>query len=145
MKKYKRTIYILITVLIMALIFIHSSFPADLSGRESDFFVQFIRMFWDADPRTISYAVRKTAHFLEYFILGYSLFFTAGLKYSGYRQLLLAWGTGSAYAVTDEIHQMFSPGRSCEITDMLIDSAGVMSGVLIAKLVSRKKQTTHQP
>lgn len=32
--------------------------------------------------------------------------------------------------MTDEVHQLFVPGRSCQVTDMLIDSCGVLAGVL---------------
>lgn len=44
---------------------------------------------------------------------------------------LISWAFGTLYAVTDEFHQMFVPGRSCEIRDMCIDSCGVATGVLI--------------
>ena len=45
-----------------------------------------------------------------------------------------AWLTGTAYAVTDEFHQSFVPGRSCEFRDIVIDSCGVLTGVLAALL-----------
>lgn len=46
-----------------------------------------------------------------------------------------AWLIGTAYAVTDEFHQSFVPGRSCEFRDVVIDSCGVLTGVLAALLV----------
>jgi VanZ family protein len=42
---------------------------------------------------------------------------------------------GTAYAVTDEIHQFFVPERACAVTDMLIDSAGVAAGAMILILI----------
>ena len=45
-----------------------------------------------------------------------------------------AWLIGTAYAVTDEFHQSFVPGRSCEFRDIVIDSCGVLTGVLAALL-----------
>ena len=48
---------------------------------------------------------------------------------------LAAWLIGTAYAVTDEFHQSFVPGRSCELRDVMIDSCGVLTGVLLATLV----------
>ena len=36
------------------------------------------------------------------------------------------------YATSDEIHQNFVKGRSCEFTDVLIDSGGVAFGIIIA-------------
>ena len=55
---------------------------------------------------------------------------------------LISWGIGSIYAVTDEFHQYFVPGRSCEVRDMLLDSLGVATGVVIFSLIvySRKKK-----
>ena len=37
----------------------------------------------------------------------------------------------SAYAVTDEIHQIFVAGRACKIQDWAIDTAGALLGALI--------------
>ena len=46
------------------------------------------------------------------------------------RAALFAIAVGVTYAVTDEIHQMFVPGRSAEAADLLADSAGVMLGTI---------------
>lgn len=44
---------------------------------------------------------------------------------------VLAQLAGMSYAVFDEIHQIFIPGRSCQVKDMLIDSSGVLLAVLL--------------
>jgi len=49
------------------------------------------------------------------------------------------FAAGVLYAVTDEIHQSFVPGRSCELRDVLIDSVGVLTGVTILWLLRRKQ------
>jgi VanZ family protein len=41
---------------------------------------------------------------------------------------VLAIVTGVAYGVTDEIHQMFVPGRSAELADLAADAAGIVIG-----------------
>ena len=56
---------------------------------------------------------------------------------------LIAWGIGALYAVTDEIHQMFSEGRSCEFRDICIDAGGVLFGVLIIHLIWRARRNRH--
>lgn len=43
---------------------------------------------------------------------------------------LIAWACATAYAATDELHQMLVPGRSCLAGDVLLDSSGVLVGVL---------------
>ena len=143
----KRLFPLVITILIMAFIFLQSALPADLSKEESNLIVQALIEFLHVDPKILSFAVRKCAHFTEYLLLGMSLFATVreydpdGLERNEQwrRTALLSWGIGALYALTDEVHQAFVPGRSCEIRDMLIDSCGVAAGVLImAALRSRR-------
>ena len=43
-----------------------------------------------------------------------------------------AWVVGTLYAASDEIHQLFVPGRSGQLRDVLLDSAGVAAGILLA-------------
>ena len=37
---------------------------------------------------------------------------------------------GIIYASSDEIHQMYSPGRSAKISDVYIDTLGILLGIL---------------
>jgi VanZ family protein len=83
----------------------------------------------------ISFVVRKLAHFTEYLILGLLLFQlvrTYTIKRS--KEALISWGVGTLYAASDELHQMFSDGRSPQVRDVCIDSAGVLTGVLVTLL-----------
>ena len=45
--------------------------------------------------------------------------------------------------MTDEVHQLFVPGRSGQISDVILDSAGALAGVLVLsvvrKLIKRKQ------
>ncbi len=80
----------------------------------------------------VDYPVRKTAHALEYAILGA---FAAGWLYDAKgrrgRNILPAWLVATLYAASDELHQLFVPGRSGQVTDVLLDSTGAIAGVLI--------------
>ena len=148
----RRKIESILPVLIMIFIFVQSAFPSELSGRESGLIVSFIRLFWEADPEKISFAVRKCAHFTEYLALGLSLLFPVKERFEGRAArghegikpvtaaFFSSWIFGTLYAVTDEIHQIFVEGRSCELRDMLIDSAGVLTGLVIALLILRRKR-----
>ena len=42
---------------------------------------------------------------------------------------MIAFLLAVAYAISDEIHQFFVPGRSCQIKDVLIDSCGAAVGI----------------
>lgn len=84
----------------------------------------------------IDHAVRKTAHFTEYAILGFLLTGAASLSI-GWKSFLYPGITGVLYAASDEFHQLFVPGRSGQISDVLLDSAGVCFGVLLGMLFWR--------
>lgn len=139
--KVKFNFWILPTIAIMLLIFIHSAMPADLSTVESSRLAEWAAciLHIGIDPATI--LVRKTAHFTEYFVLGLflSLFWkrTKIICNRIFFRGFLSWLIGTVYAVSDEVHQYFVPGRSCEVRDICIDSAGVLVGVLIVFLIRR--------
>lgn len=85
----------------------------------------------------LSTIIRKCAHFCEYALLGFNLAAHLRLRRPkrGARAAgLAAWGVGTLYAATDELHQLFVSERSAQIVDVLIDSAGSLTGVLIAAL-----------
>lgn len=92
----------------------------------------------------VDVGVRKTAHFVEYAILGVLL--TVLFRINRMRKIWLPWLAGTIYAVTDEWHQSFSPGRSCDPKDVLVDACGVLIGVLIGFYLIqtwRKKHAYH--
>ena len=74
--------------------------------------------------------LRKMAHVGEYAILG-------GLLYRAVHREPAAIVLGSLYAVTDEVHQSFVTGRHGSPLDWLIDTAGVVAGVLLVSWRSR--------
>jgi VanZ family protein len=72
--------------------------------------------------------LRKTAHAAEFAVLGLLLARALGRELP---TLLL----GIAYAVTDEVHQAFVPGRQGSVWDVLLDSIGVALGILLLRRV----------
>lgn len=81
----------------------------------------------------ITKPIRKTAHFTIYMCLGMLLFLYAQtFEASRKKKFMYSWALGAIYACTDEFHQKFVDGRSCEITDVGIDSLGVLFGILVA-------------
>jgi VanZ family protein len=87
----------------------------------------------------------KIYHILEY--AGFGILLQRGTEMSGGRSLkrLLSISVlGVCYGASDEIHQLFVPGRECDLVDFFADAAGVLSGqalflVLGTTLSSRKK------
>jgi VanZ family protein len=74
--------------------------------------------------------LRKLAHLAEYAILG-------ALLLRAVVERVPALVAGVAYAVSDEIHQTFVAGRQGSVLDVLIDSAGVVIGILVLERASR--------
>lgn len=80
--------------------------------------------------------IRKVAHFSIYTLVGIllmSLISTYNLKEN--KRIIASLGIGVLYATSDEIHQLFIPGRSGQITDVILDSMGVLLGILLVLLV----------
>src|SRR5690606_6415601 len=82
----------------------------------------------------LNHIIRKLAHFSIYFILG-ALVYRALIK-SGYdkKTCLVSFLICVAYAISDEFHQLFVPGRGCQAKDVLIDSAGSLIAIVLSKL-----------
>jgi VanZ family protein len=77
-------------------------------------------------------ALRKVAHVAEYAILGALLARAVGR--TGIAVLI-----GTLYAVSDELHQSFVPGRMGSPLDVAIDAVGVAVGVFAWQLVSARR------
>ena len=78
--------------------------------------------------------VRKAAHFTEFTALGAALILLIH-EYQLRRGALWAWGIGTLYAATDELHQYFIGSRTPSLFDVGIDSAGVLFGTLAITFV----------
>lgn len=59
----------------------------------------------------------------------YGLFLTFNI--SPKKQVIFAGALGALYAISDEIHQTFVPGRSGQVQDVLIDFLGVIIGICV--------------
>ena len=90
----------------------------------------------DCDPSVYSFIVRKLAHLIMYFILGiFSIINFKNDKDGLINAIILC----IIYAFTDEIHQMFIQNRSGEVRDIIIDSIGSISSILIFYKIRKKR------
>ena len=146
-------IFLVLSLLFMGVIFWFSSRDAGQSGAMSLPLVELLHL-----PEWV---VRKGAHMTEYAVLGvlysgtYACYFGVPRKkaeqrvtadgngagenpngeaavWTGRKILPAAWITAVCYAATDELHQWFVPGRSCEFRDVCVDGAGALIGCLAA-------------
>lgn len=88
----------------------------------------------------IHHVIRKCAHFTEYFIL--SLLVLRGVR-AGRNGARIAWALAAIaivafYASLDEFHQIFVPGRTPAVTDVLLDTIGAICAQIAFALVMSK-------
>ena len=137
----KKYINIILLVLWCIFIFAMSSFNADDSTTQSDFFVSIISREFNFNNLTfLAVLIRKVAHFLEYLILGVLSINCFKKHFSKY--LIISIFFCIIYAFSDEIHQLFIDGRSCQVLDVFIDSIGSLSGIFAYKLLN--KEVKHE-
>ena len=138
-----------ITLLMMTAIFWFSAQNADDSQRLSDgFLASLIGQFLEGvlpslSAKGMQFDIRKYAHMCEFMMLAVFAFLYAS-EYRFWRRdlraALLAFGFSLFYACTDEVHQIFVPGRACRFTDVLVDGVGIALGILVCRLLQRLAQ-----
>lgn len=135
----------------MCLIFYFSNQPAGISDMQSaavrevfaskGIFSEYIN-FVEKYGITLL-GVRKLAHMFLYCMLGIAGFaFFMGLTSSMNKAALFAAVSVLGYSIVDEIHQLFVPGRSGMISDVIIDGIGMVIGIgfgYICTLIYKKR------
>lgn len=152
-KPWIRILLTCLTLTVMVLIFLFSTEPAERSDRTSGQLSMTVITVIHPDYETyeparkemlyadVQHYVRKAAHFTEYMILG-GLLRLCLESWFGKKGFLTpaSWGGGTLYACTDELHQLIIDGRSGQITDVLLDSCGVLAGIVLILLIRRAFQ-----
>lgn len=92
------------------------------------------------DGDTITYWIRKAAHFAEFFLLGFLV--CMAISCGARRFISHAGSMGFIFlsaGITDEMIQLYIPGRSSEVKDVLFDFAGCAAAFLVVWLIDRKR------
>lgn len=118
-----------------------SSEGSDTSSGRSDAIVQTVKSWGigsGSETDVMTFLVRKSAHSIAYFIFGILAFNAVRLLgLSTTKKILLSIGIVVLYAMSDELHQLFVPGRSAELRDVLIDSIAGTVGVVVCWVMVR--------
>lgn len=144
MKKY---IDLLCTFLILAFIWGNSLRDAPHSSVESQWVLDILRSLLSAIPgieHLTMHIVRKVAHLTEYMALGFFL----SLTYLAFKRTIRPWRiviVGCLIASIDETLQLFSPGRSSQISDVLLDTLGVFLGLIIVYVLEKWIGSGNKP
>ena len=139
--------YIKLTLIIiwMIIIFLFSNQKANDSTKLSNgLILKTVKVIEKINHKTYSdeeilnkfvHPVRKTAHFVIYLILGILIYLYVK-DYGMKNTILISIMVCIMYSCTDEIHQMFVEGRSGELLDIIIDTIGSFTGILIINKLS---------
>lgn len=151
MKLPKKYFLVIATLLWVAVIFAFSLQPGDVSSDVSMGLgrwmvenilpggTEYLEKLTPEKLESWHFLLRKAAHFTEYFVLGVMMTFTQ-LQYKRKRKwmnYLLAAILCILVASTDETIQLFVSGRCGRLSDVLLDSCGSLTGVVLIG-ISRK-------
>lgn len=140
----KRILFAVLVIVWMITIFCFSNEDGDTSQGTSDVITNAIinvNQELEKNRETISFCVRKLAHFSIYFVGGILLFeFYSTFDVTKKRIFGMSALTGICYACFDEFHQLFISGRSGQFRDVCIDSTGVIIALIIMMVIARMKK-----
>ena len=145
--KIKRVIFAILIIVNCIAIFNLSAQNSETSSKTSGVFVDKVvdtianvnnSIEKDSMRDTVTFLVRKAAHFSIYTILGIFLMNEANtFIITRRKKIILCIIFGFLYALSDEFHQSFVGGRSAEIRDVCIDTCGVIFGIILVILFCR--------
>lgn len=146
----KKVIYTLLLIFWIFIIYYLSNQAGSVSGSNSGYIIYNIVAFIykllglnnsniDVVVEIIHNPIREVMHLLEYLILGIIMYATLGQYNITKNIILITIMLCFIYSVTDEIHQVFIPGRTFEYIDIILDSIGSIIGVLFFHNFSNKK------
>ena len=138
------SISLIIVLALLVLIFCLSHQSGEASSETSGWLTMLLSFILPFEANEA--VIRTLAHFSEFACLS---FFVNNLfvSYKARLRPIISCVLSFLYAITDEIHQIFIPGRACQLQDMLVDLAGIISGMLvfvvIYSLIKKLKSTKH--
>ena len=131
----RKHLFLILTVCWIIVIFSFSLQNGSLSSLQSGFFSTRIHQFLlsmsiNIEKSTVSFIIRKLAHFTEFFILG-CLVRKSTLDIKDNRLLYIIF----LVPILDEFIQSFVPDRAMSVIDMGIDSMGIITGIVFITLI----------
>ena len=147
-----KKVYLCILILWMGVIFAFSNQNAEVSENVSDGFTSKVVDVVSTVKKDESikenkkeiiedsrFFIRKTAHFSLYLGLGILIYLNVK-DVKKINPIIISLIFCILYACSDEIHQMFINERTAKVLDVLIDTTGSLTGILLIYLFSSKKR-----
>ncbi|MEK6898172.1 MAG: VanZ family protein [Nanoarchaeota archaeon] len=118
-----------ISIILLVLLAIEIFFISSISGSKAETKIPFIATAY---------------HFIAFFLFSFFLFFSIkGSKKIRILHVIITPVFAVIYAISDEIHQSFVPLRNSSLSDVLIDSIGIIISIIIAFFMSKKANQGH--
>lgn len=129
----KRKIYVCISWVLVSAVMIFIFSMSSANGKESSEMSGSLlaKIIEFTGVEISSHFIRKAAHFCEFALLSFLLTNAVFASFQNKKAGVIAFPCACLYAVTDELHQLFSDGRACRVTDILIDSSGAFLGAVV--------------
>ncbi|MCI1478564.1 MAG: VanZ family protein [Clostridium beijerinckii] len=135
MKNKRKIIYWFLLIVWIIGIFIMSNQPAQISDSQSEGVINILSAIGinmnGIFGQLTNFIVRKCAHFLEYMVLSLLAFNVFKLYFNIRRVIFVTVVFVFFYACSDEIHQLFVLGREGAFRDVIIDTVGGITLILI--------------
>lgn len=140
---FKRVLFLILLAIAFYVIYNFSAQNGEISGslslKVTEFIVKVISKVKNMDEvvklhyiEKLHPTIRKLAHFSVYTVVGFSIMgFMCTFDIKNIIKVIISFSVGVTYAVSDEIHQYFIPGRDAKVLDVCIDSIGVLTGIFI--------------
>lgn len=151
--KTSHIVYSVLSLVLLAIIWLNSMKDAQASSDMSQtVLAKLIELF---NLSMTEHTLRKLAHGCEYTLLGFLLsnavwrgmyFYGKKLKSPFISSITPTLLSGVLIALADETIQIFSEGRSAQVTDVWIDAGGILAGIIISgliALITRNRRENH--
>jgi len=137
-RNFRKHLFLILAFCWIIVIFSFSLQNGSLSSLQSGFFSTRIHQFLISinifvEKSTVSFIIRKYAHFTEFFILG-CLIRKSSIDIEDNRLLIFIF----LVPIIDEFIQSFVPDRAMSVFDMGIDAIGIITGILLISLIHSK-------
>ena len=135
MKHYKFRTFLILTLLWLAMVLLQAFLPGDASYAESNGVLALANVIF---PWLTHSVLRRAAHFIEYFLLGFLMTgtFCYARKFTIFKPMFFCLFT----ALCDETIKIFAVDRLAQISDIWVDGTGAMAGILLMWLISAIKR-----
>lgn len=131
MRKRRKNYIVISWILVVACMIVIFYLSAQTAKDSADLSGSFIRAIFELIGIELQQeGIRTVAHCLEFMGLSFLMFNAIYATWELKLTPVFAFAGTVMYAITDEIHQIFVPGRAFQLSDILVDSTGALIGVI---------------